>query len=74
MTRDEAIKVAGNVRLFDSEQFVDALIALGMLKLDEPKSANQKARDQARNEGLSGHTMEICLGAIERAGLRIVEK
>jgi hypothetical protein len=77
MTRDEAIKAfrnsTPNPSSFSDEAWIDRFVALGMLKLDEPKSAAQKFADIA---------YEVCGAAgyaklwerFEKAGIRVVEK
>lgn len=76
MTRDEAIKTWDIARGKGdyAPTFIDAFVALGMLKLDEPKSAQQMAYAAFVSAGWSvTRTVEtICL--IDSAGLKIVEK
>lgn len=75
MTRDEAVAIAkkskddwggGSSELW----LVNALVALGMLKLDEPKSPITEFIDAMRNEGiyLTDLSVRRALGA---AGLKI---
>lgn len=83
MTRDEAIRVRRAHYVDHSEEValkwavadVDSYVALGMLKLDEPKSAGERAVDAMFERGARGliaprHAIE----AINMAGLKIVEK
>lgn len=75
MTRDEAIRAASHA--IDSggnnamEKWVNVFVALGMLKLDEPKTPERKLRDAVYNEY---NSVDAFILAIERAGLAIVEK
>lgn len=74
MTRDEAIKLYqkhfnGGVGGYDGRA-IDVFVALGMLKLDEPKSVNKRAW-----EVLRAFTDDACvIDCLHRAGLKIVEK
>lgn len=90
MTRDEAIKAyveKAFLRKIDTTESyreaavsagyaIDAFVALGMLKLDEPKCASERAVDAmfsvAAYSGMltPRHAME----AISAAGLKIIEK
>jgi len=83
MTRDEAkSKLMAATQNSCTESFmidfIESAVALGMLKLDEPKCASEKAIDamfKHPNCSLSGViTPRHVLDALERAGLRIVEK
>lgn len=56
------------------ETFIKLAVALGILRLDEPRKPYEIAVTQFINEGLSVYDGQIFLGAIERAGLMIVEK
>jgi len=85
MTRDEAVKVfcsgyatfnkeCAAFRLDDANRFIDLCVALGMLKLDEPKSVEAKFRDafyEMFPDPLMLRTVRMC---VDRAGLKIVEK
>lgn len=74
MTRDEAVKA---IRLSDrhydtwEEMWIDRLVALGILKLDEPKSATEKFKDALIDQGWSPQGVD---DAIRQAGVKIVEK
>lgn len=85
MTRDEAVDAIHNAHnpgdlpgelRWDSnrrwaEKAVDGYVALGMLKLDEPKSAYEKLADAM---GIGRWSRNNIMSAIESAGLKIVEK
>lgn len=58
----------------ESEKFVDAAVALGMLKLDEPKSAEDALKEQMLAMGFSKRDVNVVRCALETAGLKIVEK
>jgi len=82
MTRDEAIAITGEVTTRSGtlrcEDWVDALAALGVLKLDEPKPFRQKVRDFANDtrlaQGDAMQRMEAVFVVAEECGLKIVEK
>ena len=80
MTRDEAItkvqvgyepeKLVGAPTII-----VDALVTLGLLKLDEPKSVQDRAVDAIRAHKELYDVRPICVfDALDYAGLKIVEK
>lgn len=78
MTRDEAIKVfkRGVIGGNWEADWIDKFVALGMLKLDEPKSAADKFRAAMNDLGYKGNScvwpdLETALNV---AGVRIVEK
>lgn len=73
MTRDEAIEKAVAAHQFGNPvcAFVDMAEALGMLKLDEPKTIAQRVYAAIGDESWTRGTI---LGALARAGLKIVEK
>jgi hypothetical protein len=90
MTRDEAIadfNEAANPSSFSTGAWIDRFVALGMLKLDEPKNPSELAILALDGQMVGGpmHGM-LCtyrLGrseaiqladALDRAGLKIVEK
>ena len=81
MTRDEAIRTYRGVCNWDpsnkeAEKVINVYVALGMLKLDEPKSVEERARTVINNAVLGNpyaHA-EMILNAIKFAGLQIVEK
>lgn len=64
MTRDEAIKIlsriwGGNPQHDLAIRYVDAFVALGILKLDEPRKLPQKLRDFVMDSRLAqGDAME----------------
>jgi hypothetical protein len=75
MTRDYAINtLRDKVYLTDikSVEWVDAFIALGMLKVEEPKTPEQKLAHALGND--VEWTYSEVMGAINREGLRLVEK
>lgn len=88
MTRDEAIEIwhRDDGKLRSPAEIIDAFAALGMLKLDEPKSAEERfyeivsenlavdspaMREPRENKRAVGM---IFYEALTEAGLRIVEK
>jgi len=88
MTRDEAIKIfhgamfadeaatsAGAARdLKISERAISAYIALGMLKLDDPRDEIiKRARDAILGLAREDRNSIAVLSALEAAGLKIVE-
>jgi hypothetical protein len=75
MTRKQAIEkvacaVNGADPWTDAAAHVDALVALGMLKLDEPKSPTERLCKELGWGGMNQAALESALSA---AGLRIVE-
>jgi hypothetical protein len=78
MTRDEAIKKfeTNSEHYYGTyaSDWVDLFIALGMLKLDEPKSAEERVRDQARCEDIYDFKTELFMRVVDHAGLKIVDK
>lgn len=88
MTRDEAIRTwremlhPENGPKWSPEEWskkaIDCYVALGMLKLDEPKSLPQKLRDFVMDTRLAQGDAMQRLGnlkdVLDAAGLRIVEK
>ena len=79
MTRDEALKIArcgyGNLGGFSDhpKAFVDMAVALGMLKLEEPKSAWTKFNEIV-NDWVDPVEQGKFFSDMEKAGLKIVEK
>ena len=75
MTRDEAIKIvedqSGSKNFI--EALVDALSGLGIIKLDEQKSANQRF-DEALSGIVALEWRDRYWKIIHDAGLKIVEK
>lgn len=78
MTRDEAVEKFLNAqRSFDrewSESLIDGMAAIGVLKLDEPKSALDKLVDALEHEGINLDLRLKFDEALWRAGLKIVEE
>lgn len=88
MTRDEAIKVFRRHMTFatatDTDVHekleaaaghnIDALVDLGVLKLDEPKDVFQKFRDLVAALPFSERHTDVLWNSLDRAGLKIVEK
>lgn len=77
MTRDEAIKgvIEPDAGYDHQHAFVDSLVALGILKLDEPKSAESRFREAFSHlskpaQCSADNVWEI----IHNSGLQIVEK
>ena len=69
MTRDEAITKA-------VPALVDALVALGLLKLDEPKTVEQRLDEAVRarhDMGAIYLTSANVMATVKSAGLKIVE-
>ena len=80
VTRDEAIEAVRKAhRLSDGtepdwvQHHLDAYVALGMLRLDEPKSINDRLHDQLVRTSI-GHFYGTLLNAIDAAGLKLTEK
>jgi hypothetical protein len=76
MTRDEAIKIVfqhgpGGPLKAQCEVWIELFERLGMLKLDEPKSAYKRAYELLDNAGY--HCSQI-LELLTANGLKIVEK
>lgn len=86
MTRDEAIKVIKSTdKHYDTweEIWVDRLVAVGVLKLDEPKSAMDEPKsamdklEKAMNDYRGYHSHGLFFDikhALAMANLKIVEK
>lgn len=76
MTRDEAIKAfrnsTPNPSSFSDEAWIDRFVALGMLKLDEPKPIGIRLGEALKPFGIQIGVYEM--EAIDAAGLKIVEK
>ena len=81
MTRDEAIHIYRRECDWapsnkEAGKAISTYVALGMLKLDEPKSVEERAKTVINNAVLGNpyaHA-EMILSAIKMAGLQIVEK
>jgi hypothetical protein len=82
MTRDEAIAAVDGVEPFhlpgtrreQNELLVKKLEVLGLLKLDEPKTAEDKLWDELASVSRFDRSDSMLKRAIDRAGLKIVEK
>lgn len=83
MTRDEAKRIMGEASRFawNDERMIDAFVALGMLKLDEPSNDLVECGGQigkVRAFMRKFHLWEYSPGQLESAlascGLKIVEK
>jgi hypothetical protein len=87
MTRDEAIKVILDNHYPEHqrgaldpwcrqwcERTIDVFARLGMLKLDEPKSAEQKFIDACCDRDFHKPMVERIVDVIAAANLKIVEK
>ena len=76
MTRDQAIG-AVNVIQEDPDGFIDSLVVLGILKLEQPKTATDRALDILnRHLTTSGRTLTshtLC-DLMNLANVRIVDK
>lgn len=77
MTRNEAIAAVASGGDTCSEYpepwLVDALVALGVLKLDAPKLPGIRLYDAISATPLAGR-LDAILAAIDRAGLKLVDK
>lgn len=84
MTRDEAVKKLWvpsppqewALGAYDAGQFVDRLVALGMLKIDDPPSIESRFRKAVSpiGEGVVGPWAGNIWECIHSSGLKIVEK
>ena len=79
MTREDAIKAFDGIAQpgsFGTNSWIDRFVALGMLKLDEPKSLDARINYAINYEMCSNKTVQAreIKAALDRAGLRIVEK
>lgn len=81
MTREEAIAKVSKVNVthkdYESETVfavLDTLVALGLLKLEEKKSAHDRMMEACRRRELTGATIDRFCEALDLAGLRVVEK
>ncbi len=81
MTRDEAIEIwrktycgmkASPADV--SAKAIDGFVSLGILKLDEPKSAKKMAYAAIVTAGWSVGAASETIAILDRAGLKIVEK
>jgi hypothetical protein len=72
MTREDFIKEVG--RALSVEALTDVYVKAGMLKLDEPQSATDRFCDAYHGEGSTRSLGPQIQAALDRAGLRIVEK
>lgn len=70
MTRDKAEKIAKSFWGNSAGDAIDTLEALGMLKLDEPKSVEKKIYDLCYGKINDGWLKT----ELDKAGLKIVEK
>lgn len=76
MTRDEALDVVRKALNTSnpSTGIVNALVGLGLLKLEEPPSARERAAEAlALTEDFHLKTAERLITTIEAAGFKIVE-
>jgi hypothetical protein len=76
MTRDEAIKIFSEKKIGKDWEidWIDKLAALGVLKLDEPKSVTEKLVSAVCDDGWPRSTADTMLRFIERANLKLAEK
>lgn len=83
MTREQAHhKLMAETRNYctpsQMDDFIDMSVALGMLKLDEPKTIEYRAiealADGRDGIAMSSHGAFACIKKLEAAGLKIVEK
>lgn len=84
MTRQQAIDIAskgqggGQAINFSCAGFVDCLIALGVLKIDEPLTVGQKLEniyvDWAHNYGIRPLDLRQLRQRLDAARLKVVEK
>ena len=80
MTRDEAIvkfvrlKSASGTRWIDTAPgWIDTFVGLGMLKLDEPKSAQEQLAESVVAR-IHPASVQIFFDAMDKLGLKLVEK
>jgi len=82
MTRDEAIEVSNrsqralNAGFYNSAQaafLIDTLAALGLLKLDEPKSIERKTHEMLTGAGWDPASVPELERLLHVNGLKIVE-
>jgi hypothetical protein len=78
MTRDEVVELFGKMEDRGTsclgEDLTDWAVAVGMLKLDEPKDTAQRTVD-VLNKNLGPNTSAFkIIGALDFAGLKIIEK
>jgi len=57
-----------------ASDWIDAFVSLGILKLDEPKSAEKRFLEAVCRHGFYLSVGDDVLGVIANAGLKIVEK
>ena len=74
MTRNEAIKRAGDTGAIRPGDFIDMCVDLGMLKLDEPKDNFQVLCRVLSDWRASDAGANAFMNRLESAGLKIVEK
>ncbi len=79
MTREAALEIlcriwGGRPQNDLANSYLDAFVALGMLKLDEPKSVRDRINDAWCRLPQSERGIPGFLHAIDDAGLKIVEQ
>ena len=77
MTRDEAVNKLDEGRVVQYPgDFVDGLVALGLLKLDEPKDADTVFIDVVAEWRASTSAASIfeLMAMLDTSGLKVVEK
>jgi hypothetical protein len=77
MTRDEAIKILKDNRIGSTKdwegEWVDRFAALGMLKLDKPKTVDEKFYE-AMTKTSTRINIEWLFWVLSEAGLKLTEK
>jgi len=74
MTREEAIKSWSEHSPFSvAEKVIDGFVALGMLKLDPPKSIEHRLHD-AMMDGNTRCSIGWLFHVLDKAGLKLTEK
>jgi hypothetical protein len=78
MTREEAIKLVDSAlhqgKSVTPADTIKLFVELGMLKLEEPKSADENFEQLMRNVKITQPQIEVLLHGMRMSGLKIVEK
>jgi hypothetical protein len=80
MTRDDAVAIVGkrsggrSILVFDAGGFVELLVQLKILDLDEPKSADRKLQDAIQILDFHPSIYSDINEVLQKAGLKLVEK
>lgn len=73
MTRDEAINIWEGFH-YGAGSVIDGFVALGMLKLDEPKGIEERLHDAMKRGGGASFSAVWLMMALDCSGLKLVEK